>query len=84
MIVVSRPRPLPTRLRKLARHAGMEPVAFLASVLAAHPTYEDAAIELDVDRKTIQRWRQAAGIEVVTMPRGSDLVGSESDTNGVD
>lgn len=84
MIVAARPKLLPARLRKLARKAGQEPAEYLAGVLATHPTYGEAAEALDVDRRTVYRWRRAAGIEVITSPCGSDLSGSESDTNGVD
>lgn len=63
-IEVTRPKPAPVKLRKLAREAGMEPRDYLVDLLSRHASFADAAREIGVWRETLRLWRARYGISV--------------------
>lgn len=64
-VIVVRERKVPPRLRRLAKEAGVEPVALLSAALRDHSTYAEAAEALQVTPKTLLNWRRRMGVEVV-------------------
>ncbi len=52
---------LPRRLRIKAQKAGMEPEAYVADVVQRHPSFEAAAVELELSVETLRRWRRLTG-----------------------
>lgn len=63
-IVVRRERVVPFLLRQMAKRAGVDPEAYLRSVLERTSSFPEAAEELGITRKTLWRWRREMGIEV--------------------
>lgn len=64
MTLVRRPRPLPWKMRRLARETGKDPRATVVAVLTTAWSYEEAAVELGITPKTLRNWRRILGIEV--------------------
>lgn len=63
--LVMRPRPLPWKLRRLARESGKDPRATVVAVLTTAWSFEAAAVELGITPKTLRHWRRILGIEVL-------------------
>lgn len=63
--LVRRPRPLPWKLRRLARESGKDPRATVVAVLTTAWSFEAAAVELGITPKTLRHWRRILGIEVL-------------------